>query len=1163
MLTVLALLAALLLMPVAAMAATITWTGTYPGDGVTWEDSGNWSPQQVPGSADDVVANTGLPCINSMVSVHSLTTKVQITVQGSGGLALGTGTSTFDHSGGIGQGGIYFNNAGPMSNAGTLILLGDAGGGGNLYQAGSLANTGTIECRLGLYSVWRTMLQNHGIVRVRDGGTLDIADAQMAPGSVTSADAGSSLMGSNGTWTLADGSTVAGEVVGNGTLRVPENATATLDDASLNDGWTMAGPGTLHVPSGSTLLLDDLDYGGWFMSFLDDCTLRNDGTARFRGPVMLENNATIDNYGTFEIATNDARLDSDLRSTINNLGVFTKSGGDGISYIEPILVNHGTVSASDGVLTLVGGGTSDGHFEGTTGGTVSLGLYGDEFVVRDPAGQGGPCFTGGVDVGNATVTVPAGATATFAGQNSFSAGGVLRGPGTVEIPQGSVLYITASGYPYIRNVTVNNHGTLRCTGSAQAYLDSGATLNNSGTIELRSTASLRVNNLGAAPAIVNTGTLVKSSTADEYSSVEAPFTNQGIVRVTGGILQFGQGALTNYNASTMRLTGGAFEALESGTLSLPGSYLRSLAADILISGPEARVKTYTADDLTDLTTITSAGTLRLDEGKALTTGALTSAGTIMVGADSTLAVNAGAFTQTAGETRLMSASSGLGSDTQVKVQGGTLGGIGTVTAPLDNPGGTLAPGFDARGILSVSGSFGQPAAGTSHVDIAGSAVGSGYDRVAVGGAATLGGTLEAHTANGYTPAIGTTFQIMTYTTKSGTFDQVVALPVGSFFPAYAVTYNATNVTLTYVGADQAPPTTTVSGADDVWHADPATLTFSATDEAGGCGVAKTEYKLDAGAWATGTSLTVSAAGTHTVQYRSTDLAGNVEAEKSCTVKISGAGTDVTPPTTTASGADDAWHTAPVTLTFAATDDAGGSGVAKTEYKLDAGAWATGASLTVSAAGSHTVQYRSTDLAGNVEAAKTCTVKVDLAAPTTAASGADDAWHKSPVKLTFAASDETGGSGAARTEYSTDGGATWTGGTSTTVSAEGTTAVQYRSTDVAGNVEAAKNATVRIDSGMPTTKAFKASVKKGRKVRLTYQVSDALPGSGQAKVALKVYKGAKLKKTIRIKTACTCNAKQSYSWKCTLAKGKYTLKVYATDLAGNAQSKVGSAKLVVK
>jgi photosystem II stability/assembly factor-like uncharacterized protein len=277
-------------------------------------------------------------------------------------------------------------------------------------------------------------------------------------------------------------------------------------------------------------------------------------------------------------------------------------------------------------------------------------------------------------------------------------------------------------------------------------------------------------------------------------------------------------------------------------------------------------------------------------------------------------------------------------------------------------------------------------------------------------------------------------------------------------------------------------------------------------------------------------------------------------------------TDTIPPTTTVSGADDAWHNSPVELTFSAGDNTGGSGVATTEYSLDGGAFTTGTSLTVSSAGSHTVSYRSTDLAGNTETAKTCTVKIDLTAPTTSIpSAAPSGWSKTAVTFGFVPSDALSGmsGGVARTEYSSDGGVTWTTGASATVSAQGSTTLQYRSVDAAGNVEAAKSVTVRVDSAKPTTKAFKASVKKGKKVKLAYQVSDALPGSGQAKVTLKIFKGSKVKKTIAIKGTVACNAKKTQSWKCTLPKGAYTLKVYATDLAGNAQSKVGSAKLTVK
>jgi len=102
------------------------------------------------------------------------------------------------------------------------------------------------------------------------------------------------------------------------------------------------------------------------------------------------------------------------------------------------------------------------------------------------------------------------------------------------------------------------------------------------------------------------------------------------------------------------------------------------------------------------------------------------------------------------------------------------------------------------------------------------------------------------------------------------------------------------------------------------------------------------------------------------------------------------GSDATPPTTTVSGADHLWHRHPVTLGFSATDNAGGSGVERTLYKIDAGPWQTlaGSTLVIPAPadhtndGRHTVSYHSTDNAGNSELVKSCTVKIDTRGPQT-------------------------------------------------------------------------------------------------------------------------------------------------------------------------------------
>ena len=72
--------------------------------------------------------------------------------------------------------------------------------------------------------------------------------------------------------------------------------------------------------------------------------------------------------------------------------------------------------------------------------------------------------------------------------------------------------------------------------------------------------------------------------------------------------------------------------------------------------------------------------------------------------------------------------------------------------------------------------------------------------------------------------------------------------------------------------------------------------------------------------------------------------------------------DATPPQTT----DDAVESYVGSATDRADRDGCLSGVAATEYRLDGGGWTAGTIVDVSAAGQHTLEYRSTDNVGNVE-----------------------------------------------------------------------------------------------------------------------------------------------------------------------------------------------------
>jgi hypothetical protein len=196
--------------------------------------------------------------------------------------------------------------------------------------------------------------------------------------------------------------------------------------------------------------------------------------------------------------------------------------------------------------------------------------------------------------------------------------------------------------------------------------------------------------------------------------------------------------------------------------------------------------------------------------------------------------------------------------------------------------------------------------------------------------------------------------------------------------------------------------------------------------------------------------------------------------------------------------------------------------------------------------------------------------LDGQAPVTTAGLAPAAnargWNTSPVTLTLEAADA--GSGVGRTYYRFGGGdfRLYDPATRPAVTAQGVTTIDYYSTDLAGNNETASSVTVRIDGGRPVTTAYPAKVRRRAKVNLAYRIRDPLPGSGRAAVTLKIYSIAKhprLKATIKVKGAVACNVKRSYRWKCTLPAGAYTVKVFATDLAGNRQSKAGSAKLTVR
>lgn len=103
--------------------------------------------------------------------------------------------------------------------------------------------------------------------------------------------------------------------------------------------------------------------------------------------------------------------------------------------------------------------------------------------------------------------------------------------------------------------------------------------------------------------------------------------------------------------------------------------------------------------------------------------------------------------------------------------------------------------------------------------------------------------------------------------------------------------------------------------------------------------------------------------------------------------------------------------------------------------------------------------------------------------------------------------------------------------------------------------------VRVDNYKPrTTGTRNASVRKYRRVRLYYRVNDSY--TDKAYVTLKIKKGTRLKKTIRLGWVPK-NRLRYYTYRARLARGRYKYYVYARDRAGNNQYNVKNAYLVIK
>lgn len=289
--------------------------------------------------------------------------------------------------------------------------------------------------------------------------------------------------------------------------------------------------------------------------------------------------------------------------------------------------------------------------------------------------------------------------------------------------------------------------------------------------------------------------------------------------------------------------------------------------------------------------------------------------------------------------------------------------------------------------------------------------------------------------------------------------------------------NAEPPHLLHVVSDNTPPVTTLavdgpgSAGEGPILADAATRFLLRTTDALS-GVVRTDCRIDDGPWQSCAPFPNLSEGKHVISFRSVDHLGNTERIRTAEILL-----DATPPETTITVGmprqeKDGRLIAGTATTFDLAASDGGSGVSKTEYRVDNGPWLDSAPFRIDREGTHVIAFRSTDRLAHLEPEKQLVVTVDATPPETSlqipagSQVADGATYVGPATLIKLEAIDWGADVAA-TEYRLDEGPRRPYAPFA-VPEPGKHVVAFRSVDGVGNREAEKQLALTVDATPPVT-----------------------------------------------------------------------------------------------
>jgi parallel beta-helix repeat protein len=762
-------------------AAPFIWDSGGGAD-TSWFNPLNWSSDTLPGPSDTAILDTNatitlpngvaiavfqqsagtltgfgvLTVTNNFTwtggiqsgpvgSITAIGTSATLTISGTAAKTLDQrritlgGTGTFD-----GTGNLVINNAGELQISGTLDLLNGvdfthtAGTNGalNIFPGGLIRQTSGSgnEVQVGVVFNNQGELElNTGVFQIAGGGTSNSATYDLKVNPTLSRLVIASTFDFVGTNTV-DGTRVL--EVASGSINVPNGSTLNFtSNADLQlSGGNLSNQGTVNLNSsfqwdaGNILGSGTLTVSGAGLISINGATPKqvSSQTINFSAvavdsasaSITLSNNATINVNRSFEMRGGHDFIATNGGGTINigSTGTFsTNISTDEVVFAPGVVVNNsGTMNPGAGSFRLQGGGGgSGGIFQTGTGQTITF----DEGVYNF---AGSPVFRK-LSVAGGDIIIDSGATVSLPEGGSVTAGGVLR-------ISGGALDIGGPTAADVGTQIILNSGDLRGTG----------TLTVSGTL---SWAGGSMSGTGIT-AIAAGGTATLGGTVDKLlvnrtlnSAGTLDWSGTGQIAINGATIN-NSGAFNLRSDATMAVTGGApvFNNLAGGTLEKTAG----TGASIISNG----------------IAVNNAGTVRSVDG------------TLDLGDN---------YTQTAGLTRL--AGGGFATSGTLQFNGGSLEGNGTITGGVNNAGATIRPGGPlAVGLLNVSGNYTQSSSGVLDIELNGLSPGTGYDQLAIGGTATLDGTLNATTLAGFTPPGGSTYQVVIAGSVNGNFSSTVLPP---------------------------------------------------------------------------------------------------------------------------------------------------------------------------------------------------------------------------------------------------------------------------------------------------------------------------------------------------------------------------------------------------